>query len=199
MSVRSEQPNLTQAVQPAETAVQPATEMTQTAEPAKTGEQPAAQLTAEQLKIPETLEATDEIKSEFLGILNKDLPPEQRAQALIDLQSKIVQGMSEKANAAWAEQVGTWHKEIAADPEIGGQNAGPVVRKIGLLIDKINVPGFREAMDMTNAGNHPAVVRFMAKISDLLVEGGHVSGTPATAANGDQSAALSRLYPTMRN
>ena len=35
---------------------------------------------------------------------------------------------------------------------------------------------FRKAMDFTGAGNHPAVVKGLAKAFTMLTEGGHVPG-----------------------
>jgi hypothetical protein len=55
-------------------------------------------------------------------------------------------------------------------------------------------------MDLTGMGNHPAMVRFLAKVADKFVEGGMVLGQPGTAAGGlvGHAAQAAKMFPDMK-
>jgi hypothetical protein len=73
-----------------------------------------------------------------------------------------------------------WKSQINSDPEIGGSKWNGTRASIGRLFDSLGdanlTDGFREAMDYTGAGNHPAVVKFLARVAQRLTEGGPVRG-----------------------
>jgi hypothetical protein len=99
-----------------------------------------------------------------------------------------------------------WKAEINSDPEIGGSKWNGTKASIGRLFDSLGdaklTDGFREAMDYTGAGNHPAVVKFLARVAQRLTEGGPVRGSGPSSEGmrppgvGAPSAAQA-IYPNL--
>lgn len=103
------------------------------------------------------------------------------AQKLIDLAAKQVTQANEKLTAAWNKQQEDWQAEIKADKDIGGDKLEGTLQTFAKVADDpaLSDPKFREALVFTGAGNHPAVVRTLAKWAAALSEGGPVRGAPA--------------------
>lgn len=136
------------------------------------------------LKLPEGLDTADPALSKFAEIVNDSkLSAKDRAQALIDLQVEAAKKQAEGLTNAWNETQLDWQKQVKADPEIGGDKLQPTLQMISKGMDTVLGPElgkeFRTAMDFTGAGNHPAVVKGLAKVFAELSEGSHVPGNPS--------------------
>jgi len=152
-------------------------------------------LTAEDISIPEGMTIPDEIRDEFLGIVNDpEMNAKDRAQALIDLQAKAAEEASEAASLQFQEQQRQWQDEVKNDPELGGAKFQATLAGISRLVDQYGNDEFVSAMAATGAGNNIHVVRFFDKIAAKLNEPGPVIGTPPAQADN----AASRLYPSMK-
>jgi len=182
---------LTQPTVPPTTPTEPAAP----AEPAKI--EPAATpepLTVESLKAPEGMEIPAAEAEKFIGILSDDkLSPGDRANALLSLQSEVAKGWAEKSTAAfndfWDQQV----EAVKSDPEIGGAKLEPALAKISSVLNEYGSPELREVLNVTRVGDSPAVVKFLAKIADVLSEGAPVRGTPAPVKSLEET-----FYPSMK-
>lgn len=157
--------------------------------------EPAAPLTAEDISFPEGMEVPDELRDEFLTVINDaELSPKDRAQALINLQAKAAQQASETASQAFAAQQQQWQDEVRADPQLGGANFDATIKGISRLVDQYGNDDFVAAMAATGAGNNIHVVRFFHQLAQKLNEPAPVTGQPV-AQQGD---AASRLFPSMK-
>lgn len=186
---------------PIEPTVEPTTEPTSTTEPPKTEEpkeEPTPEfvpLTADDIVIPEGMEVAEDLRDEFLGIVNnQELDPKERVNQMIGLYGKALTAASETNSKAWADLQSEWQSKVKADPEIGGAKFDATINKIGKLVEEFGSDELRGAMDMTGAGNNPAIIKFLATLADKLTEGSFTSGNPT---NGDGSAA-SRMFPSMK-
>lgn len=152
-------------------------------------------LEASAFTMPEGFALDDESMTGFLGIMNnRELSPQEQAQALIELQAGITTKSSEAGSQAWNDQQQAWQQEVAAHPTLGGDNLPKTLESVGRLMDKYATPEIREAFDKTGAGNHPAVVGFLHALSAALSE----SKPAAPGAPVGQSAATSlatTMYP----
>lgn len=153
-------------------------------------------LTAEDLAIPEGFEVVDEIRDKFLDVINdREMSANDRANALIELQAETIRQASERISEAWTQQRKAWVEEVKADPEIGGDKLEPTMGKISKLLNEFGDPNLREQVfDITGAGDHPLMIKFLAKVADALSEGTPVSGD----AGGDKLSLAERMYPSMR-
>jgi hypothetical protein len=98
----------------------------------------------------------------------------------VDFYIKLQQQMNNAPAEFYETKQNEWKSAINSDPEIGGSKWNGTRASIGRLFDSLGdskmTDAFREAMDYTGAGNHPAVVKFLARVAARLTEGGPVRG-----------------------
>lgn len=112
--------------------------------------------------------------------LFKDLGLSQdAAQKLVDFHVKQVTEAEDSSLKVWKEQQDAWKKQISEDPEIGPKMAEiktSFSKMLDSTVDAKLATEFRQAMDHTGAGNNPAFIKVMHKISALFTEGKPVQG-----------------------
>lgn len=135
----------------------------------------------EKVTFPEGLEKDEAFFGEFTDIAKEHGLTGPAAQKMIDLAAKQVQAAADKATAYWNKVNADWQEEIKADKEIGGDKLEITLQTFAKVANdpELSDPKFREALAFTGAGNHPAVVRTLARWAKALSEGGPVRGTPA--------------------
>jgi hypothetical protein len=125
---------------------------------------------------------------------------QEQAQAFVDLHQQALQKAATAPYEQWRDTQKQWQDEIKADPEFGGahmekETIPAIARAIKAFSPDADAEkALRQAFHFTGAGNHPEMIRFMARIGKSLAEGTHVAGTP-TSGDGGKSAAQ-KLYPT---
>lgn len=130
---------------------------------------------------------------------------QDQAQKLVDFYSTQV-GKINAENEGYMETLRTqWREELKADKDIGGK-LDQVKVEIGRAIDRlpptVREP-FKEAMNLTGAGDHPAVIKAIHAFASLIGEGTHVTGNAPsehgqskTGVSNRPSAAQS-MYPNL--
>ena len=103
-----------------------------------------------------------------------------RAEKLINLYTESAKKQTEAFIRALEDQNANWQKEVKEDKELGGTNLTGVKQTISKLLDNpdLSDPKFREALDFTGAGNHPAVIRTLYRWAQKLSEGASIAGSP---------------------
>lgn len=140
---------------------------------------------------PDTTKPLPEV-SEFLTLANtKGMTKEETGQ-LLALHTKFLQSAASEYLGRWEKTQADWQTAVRALPEYGGANLPATLTSIAKTLDRYGDAKVREAFAVTGAGNHPDIVRFMAKLSKDLNE------TPPV--RGDQNRGLAdratRMYPT---
>lgn len=154
------------------------------------GEAPAAfDLTA--LTLPEGFTLDEEVGKSFAEILSDDkLTPQERGQKFMDLHASALQQVSEsvtkqvqEANlAAYTELNSKWREEIKALPEFKANPDAEAGKVMQALISVGADENFFKALDLTGAGNHPAIVQVLHRLASPHFEGGAVSGNGKPAS-----------------
>jgi hypothetical protein len=154
--------------------------------------------------VPEGTTLDEQTGTEFKAIAKElDLTQEQ-AQKLLDFGGEKLRAQIEAPYKLWHETQAKWQAKVKADPDIGGTKYEQSIKDAA----QVFVPGesnpfvksdaeakaLREALNMTGAGNNPAMVKFFVKIGALLKEPGSLSGRPVKDT---QQSLLSKMYPTM--
>lgn len=126
----------------------------------------------EKIEFPEGFEKTEHF-DQFADIAKKHGLHGPAAQDLINLSAQHAKALVDKQHAEWRTLQDKWQAEVKADSEIGGDKLDGVLADISKVLDNpaFAASGFREAMVMTGAGNHPAVIKTFAKIAKALAEG----------------------------
>lgn len=135
-----------------------------------------------EFKLPDGVTLDEGRAAEFSTVAKGLGLSQEQAQKLVDLDVKRAQ---DQANAH-AETVKGWANELKADKEYGGDNLTATLASCKQVMDKFASPALREYMDATGLGNHPELVRFVARIGkglseDTFVKGGTTT-TPADPA-----------------
>jgi hypothetical protein len=150
--------------------------------PKKEGEPPAVTFDAAKLTLPEGMKTDDPLFKTFTEVYTDDkLDPQARGQKLIDLYTNAVKSIQDGQKTAWETTNKSWVDAVKADPEIGGAKFAEVKTSIAKAIDSLGPElsvAFRQGLDVTGAGNHPAIWKGLAKMAAVLTEGGHVGGNP---------------------
>ena len=172
---------------PAPAEVKPA-ESEKPAEGEKPAEVPVFSFDA--LKLPEGVTLPDEAKSEFSEIVTKNGISTEAAQAMMDLYAKQAGGAAAAQAEAWKTMNEGWVTEVKADPDIGGDKLPATLQMIAKVLDDptIGAPGVKEALNLTGAGNNPAIVKTIANLARIATEGGrHVAGAANTGVKPPES------------
>jgi len=150
-------------------------------------------ITVEDLSLPDGVKADDEVVKSFIDTLNSsDLSPAERANALLKMHQEALTAAGEAQTQAFLDMQKEWRERIESDPEMGGPNLEATRARIGKLVAQYGDAEFRQAVDLTGIGNHPAFAKFLDKIARDMTEGGPVSGSPASG-----KSLAEKLYTTM--
>ena len=130
---------------------------------------------------------------------------QDQAQKLVDFYSTQV-GKINAENEGYMETLRTqWREELRADKDIGGK-LDQVKVEIGRGLDRLPPAvrdNFKAAMDMTGAGDHPALIKAVYEFSKLIGEGSHVSGKGPSADGQSKTGVATRpsaaqsMYPNL--
>lgn len=158
---------------------------TKNADSAKPAEAPAA-LDIAKLTLPEGMKSDDPQLAAFSGLMADDkLSPQERGQKLLDLYNESHKSAATAATAAWKAVNEDWIKSVKTDSEIGGAKFETTKITISKAIDSLGptaAAAFRQALDVTGAGNNPAIWKGLHAMAMRLTEGGHVAGNVAGSA-----------------
>jgi antitoxin component of RelBE/YafQ-DinJ toxin-antitoxin module len=137
---------------------------------------------------------------------------QDQAQKLVDIQVARELALAKAPQDAYAATRADWQAKVKADAEIsayskdGKTGTDAVKIDIGKAINTLPADlqaSFREAMDITGAGDHPAFVKAMWKFAQAIGEGKPVSGagpSPAgqTAPGAKPPSAAQAMYPNLK-
>jgi hypothetical protein len=165
------------------------------AEPAKPAEpiDPASY----ELTLPDGVKRDDPLVAAFLESAAGSRLENAAVQAVLDKAAPIIAEQMRAPYQAWVDLNKQWQADVKADAEIGGQNFEKTISTVTGLIDRFGTPALKDALLTTGAGNHPEMIRFLAKIGAAYVEAGP---GPAVGSSPPQPAARERglqaLYPS---
>lgn len=131
---------------------------------------------------------------------------QSQAQQLVDLYIKQTTAATEAPFKLYAEMRKAWEDEVRGefgkDIEPGGKVLTTIARVIDTLPPKV-ASGFREAMDITGAGSHPAFIKAFYAFAQALGEGQPVKGNgPSVLGQKDNTkaappSAAKAMYPNL--
>ena len=218
----SSQPTSTPALaqpQPQETVVRPPPTPTRPAETKTDAKAPKSLINEEgpaqgapekysDFAVPEGFTLDKEVAGDFGALAKEGNLSQGYAQKLVDFYVKQLQQMNNAPAEFYEAKQEEWKNAINSDPEIGGSKWNGTKASIGRLFDSLGdsalTDAFREAMDYTGAGNHPGVVKFLARVAQRLTEGGPVRGSGPSLdgmrrpGEGRPSAAQA-IYPNLKS
>lgn len=126
---------------------------------------------------PEGLEYDQAVLDAFSPVAKQLDLSQDEAQNVLDKVSPVIQ---ERMQTKIAELRTGWESASRTDPEIGGNGNEKVLTK-NLAIAEKSIQSFgdneyRELLETTGIGNHPAVIRYHLKVGNRISEDGFVNG-----------------------
>jgi len=195
---------LTEQAAPAAEVPEPATLLS--ADPAPTAETPAAdakpaegEKPAEEpkptgapekyeLQAPEGKEFDADSLAALEGVARDLNLDNASAQKIID---KIAPALAEKQSRALDAASAQWVGQVKADKEIGGDKLNESLVAARTALDQFGSADLRALLDTSRLGNHPEVVKFMARVGQAISpDSKFIGGKPAPAGAKDPSAVL---------
>jgi hypothetical protein len=207
----------TTAAPPVTTDVTPPADKTPPADgttpPAKT-DAPVVPETYAAFKAPDNYTIDPAAIAEAAPIFKELGLTQDQAQKLVDAQIRREIALAKAPDKAVTDMRNGWRGQVEADAELKAtvdKNSG----KTGMDAVKINIArtlsvlpidlqvDFKDAMNLTGAGDHPAFVKAITTLAAFVTEGSHVTGSgpsqhgqvkPGAPTKPDVAAAM---YPTL--
>ncbi|HEY5797667.1 MAG TPA: hypothetical protein VIU82_21905 [Bosea sp. (in: a-proteobacteria)] len=137
-----------------------------------------------------------EVDAELLGAVSprfKELGlTGKQAQALTDDFIKVQQDRAAKQNETWGNTLQQWVTDAKADTDIGGDKWDGTVAASRRAVETLGTPALKEYLNASGGGNHPELIRFMAKVGSMIKEDDPARGGEAGKATRDRADVL---YP----
>jgi|SRR5690242_17876636 len=151
----------------------------------------------EDYKVPEGFTLDAEVKTEADKLFKEANLPQEVAQKFVDFYTAKAKEAFEAPFNRFQDMRKEWQGQAQAHPELKGKLApgGEVLTTIGRAIESLGdsqlASEFRQIMDDTGAGDHPAFIRTFYRMAQRLTEGSHVAGR-GPAISGQQRPNMSR-------
>lgn len=123
-----------------------------------------------EFKLPEGVTLDPESLKPATELFTESGLNQEQAQKFIDLAMAREQAAAHRGVQAFVDLQNQWVSEIKADPDIGGDRLKASLASAARAIDRLDVPGLREALNFTGAGNHPAVVKAFVRLGQMISE-----------------------------
>lgn len=161
-------------------------------------------------KAPEGFEIDKDAVAKVAPIFKELGLNQEGAQKLVSAYAEISQAAANSLMESSANKQKEWATQIKSDPEIGGnklaQTKATISQALDSILSKADAKAFREAMDYTGAGNHPAFARGLFKLASLLTEApsrDHVNGNGPTKegtrapGTSERPSTAKAIYPNL--
>ena len=103
-----------------------------------------------------------------------------QANGLAGVIASHEQAQAEVMQADWAKTNAEWAAASRADAEYGGDKFNSSLEAAQRALDKFGTPGLREYLTASGGGNHPEMIRLMARVGNAFSDDRPVgSETPA--------------------
>lgn len=145
--------------------------------------------------MPEGMEVDKKSVERFTPVFKDMNFSQEQAQKLVDVQAQLVQEAQEAQIQQWNETRTNWLETARSDPEIGGDKFDGSLHDAGVAIRKYGTPELVQAFDELGIGNHPEIMRFVARVGKDLGED-TVRGGRSPAVS--EKSVAQRLYPSMK-
>ena len=166
----------------------------------KDGEAPGEGTAPElELKLPDGYAVDDAVLGEFRTLAKEAGLKGEHAQKLVDFHVKAQESVYARASESFEAQNKAWQEQAKADKEIGGREFESTLKNARLALGRFGTPELNAALEQSGLGNHPEVVRLLARVARATAEdssAGKHSTAQATPATSDD-AFLRAMYPTM--
>jgi hypothetical protein len=147
--------------------------------------------------IPEGTTINEDRLGRFQELAKTNNLPQDVAQKLVDLGAETLEEAATLQQEQWDKIKTEWRKTTESDKDMRGSDgtAKEAIAAAAAAVKSVGGKELQEALDLTGAGNHPAVVKAFYTISKAMADDTVLFGSGA----GEELSAAEKLYPSMRN
>ncbi|QHA83542.1 peptidase [Pseudomonas mediterranea] len=120
--------------------------------------------------LPDGMELDADVLGEFTAFAKELNLPQDKAQKIVDFQTKLATKQAEEYQAAALKQGQEWATAVKNDPELGGANYDKSVASAVKVIQAFGDDDLRDLLNGSGLGNHPALFKFCHRISQAISE-----------------------------
>lgn len=120
--------------------------------------------------LPEGMALDADVLGEFTAFAKELNLPQDKAQKIVDFQTKLATKQAEESQAAAMKQGQEWISAVKNDPELGGANYEKSVASAVKVIQAFGDEGLKTLLNDSQLGNHPALFKFCHRISQAISE-----------------------------
>ena len=141
------------------------------------------------LKMPDGVELDAELADAFGPEFVEPNLTNAQAQKLVDKYIGIQEARMAKQGETFAKTTAGWVDQAKKDAEIGGDKWNASVQAAQRAVNRLGTPALKEYLNASGGGNHPELIRFMAKAGAMISEdnpatgGAEGKGKPADPAH----------------
>jgi hypothetical protein len=128
------------------------------------------QMTYEDFVLPDGMTIDAEALERARALFGEVRLPQAHAQKFIDLAVERERAAAERGLKAFLDLQKKWVSELKEDPDIGGEQFAATVAAAARAIDRLAIPGLKDALNVTGAGNHPAIVKVFVRLGQMIAE-----------------------------
>lgn len=132
-------------------------------------------------ELPEGVTIQDTLKDEFVAVAKENKLTQESAQKFISLAAKHSQMILEQQQRLKDETAEKWVSEIKSDKVFGGEKFSETVERAIRARDKFGSPAFVSFLKESGAGNHPELIKLLARVDKAMGEGRTVDGSATTS------------------
>ncbi len=121
-------------------------------------------------KLPEGMDMDAAVLGEFKEFAKELNLPQDKAQKIVDFQTKLATKQAEEYQAAVMKQGEQWAAAVKNDPELGGENYDKSVASAVKVIQAFGDDGLKDLLNTSGLGNHPALFKFCHRVSQAISE-----------------------------
>jgi hypothetical protein len=159
-------------------------------------------------KVPEGYKLDADLVKEVTPLFKEMGLTQDAAQKLVDAYNKQAIAIAKRNEESVTQMRTEWRTEVGKDSELGPK-LETVKADIGKALQIISrgddsfIKSFRQAMDLTGAGDNPAIIRGFYRMAQHFVEGTPVAGSGPSPAgqtrNGEirRPSAAAAMYPNL--
>lgn len=150
-----------------------------------------------ELNVPDGVNVDDEALSEIVSFAKSNGLSKEAAEELVKFHAERVRQGAEQAIAHFEARSLEWAEAARKDPELS-KDFDAVKGRISRAVKQYGSDELVELLSdpLLGVGNHPAVLKFIARVGASLEED-TVGGTTGASSGGGEDRALRALYPSM--
>lgn len=138
--------------------------------------QPGAPEQYEAFTYPENFVVDEGFVNEFADVAKALNLTQEQAQQFVDFEIQRTIAHTDARQQEWSNTLEEWKQQISKDEELGGARYDQTMTRVAKARDAFGTDGFKTFLDESGLGDHPEVVRYLARVGDAISEDRLVSG-----------------------